>query len=178
MPIKHLINDPVLEKRALHVVTENERVIQATNALKAGDLKLFGELMYASHQSLKELYEVSGKELDTLVDFCKTYSGLYWCKNDGRRFWRMCHCGDKERHALMILRQRSQIIIPGRLVILHRSLHQRLEGESGRSHSSRRLSKYILVHGPVKILVLVSGTIINITIQVISTETAVPACTP
>jgi galactokinase len=41
-------------------VTENERVKKATIALKAGDLKQFGELMYASHQSLKELYEVSG----------------------------------------------------------------------------------------------------------------------
>ena len=83
---KHLIKDPVLEKRALHVVTENERVIQATKALKAGDLKLFGELMYASHQSLKELYEVSGKELDTLVDFCKTYPGCIGARMTGAGF--------------------------------------------------------------------------------------------
>jgi galactokinase len=83
---KHLLKDPVLEKRALHVVTENERVIQATKALKAGDLKLFGELMYASHQSLKELYEVSGKELDTLVDFCKTYPGCIGARMTGAGF--------------------------------------------------------------------------------------------
>jgi galactokinase len=83
---KHLLKDPVLEKRALHVVTENERVIQATTALKAGDLKLFGELMYASHQSLKELYEVSGKELDTLVDFCKTYPGCIGARMTGAGF--------------------------------------------------------------------------------------------
>lgn len=83
---KHLIKDPVLEKRALHVVTENERVKQATKALKAGDLKQFGELMYASHQSLKELYEVSGKELDAIVDFCKTYPGCIGARMTGAGF--------------------------------------------------------------------------------------------
>ena len=84
----------MLEKRALHVVTENERVIQATKALKAGDLKLFGELMYASHQSLKELYEVG--TLDTLVHFCKTYPGCMGARMTDACL-RMCHCGDKER---------------------------------------------------------------------------------
>jgi len=83
---KHLIKDPVLEKRALHVVTENERVKHATKALKAGDLKQFGELMYASHQSLKELYEVSGKELDAIVDFCKTYQGCIGARMTGAGF--------------------------------------------------------------------------------------------
>lgn len=83
---KHLIDNPVLEKRALHVVTENERVHQATQALKGGELKKFGELMYASHQSLKELYEVSGKELDTLVDFCKTYPGCIGARMTGAGF--------------------------------------------------------------------------------------------
>ena len=83
---KHLIGDPVLEKRALHVVTENERVKLATHALKAGEIKKFGELMYASHQSLKELYEVSGKELDTLVDFCKTYPDCIGARMTGAGF--------------------------------------------------------------------------------------------
>jgi galactokinase len=83
---KQIINDPVLEKRALHVVTENERVILATRALKAGNLKQFGELMYASHQSLKDLYEVSGKELDTLVDFCKAYPGCIGARMTGAGF--------------------------------------------------------------------------------------------
>jgi galactokinase len=70
---KHLLRDAVLEKRALHVVTENERVKKAKDALLSGKLEQFGELMYASHQSLQELYEVSGKELDTIVEFCKAY---------------------------------------------------------------------------------------------------------
>ncbi len=86
MLIKHLINDPVLEKRALHVITENERVRQAKDALQGGRLNEFGELMYASHQSLKDLYEVSGKELDTIVEFCKTYSDCIGARMTGAGF--------------------------------------------------------------------------------------------
>lgn len=83
---KHLINDPVLEKRALHVITENERVKKAREALLNGELKIFGELMYASHQSLQDFYEVSGKELDTIVDFCKTYSQCIGARMTGAGF--------------------------------------------------------------------------------------------
>lgn len=83
---KHLINDVVLEKRALHVVTENERVKLAKDALQSNQLDRFGELMYASHQSLQELYEVSGKELDTIVDFCKTYNGCTGARMTGAGF--------------------------------------------------------------------------------------------
>jgi galactokinase len=83
---KHLINDPVLEKRALHVVTENERVKLAKDALQNGELKKFGELMYASHQSLQDLYEVSGKELDTIVEFSKTYNNCIGARMTGAGF--------------------------------------------------------------------------------------------
>lgn len=83
---RHLINDPVLEKRALHVVTENERVWQAKKALQAHQVKEFGELMYASHQSLKDLYEVSGKELDTIVAFCKIYEHCIGARMTGAGF--------------------------------------------------------------------------------------------
>jgi galactokinase len=83
---RHLINHPVLEKRALHVVTENERVKKARSALEAHRLHEFGELMYASHTSLKELYEVSGKELDTIVDFCKTYADCIGARMTGAGF--------------------------------------------------------------------------------------------
>lgn len=83
---RHLIPDPVLEKRALHVITEMERVKKAKMALEAGRLTEFGELMYASHQSLKELYEVSGKELDTIVDFCKTYEPCIGARMTGAGF--------------------------------------------------------------------------------------------
>ncbi|MBI5858784.1 MAG: galactokinase [Sphingobacteriales bacterium] len=83
---KHLINDPVLEKRALHVVSENARVKDAAIALQTGDPGVFGKLMYASHQSLKELYEVTGKELDTIVDFCKTFQGCIGARMTGAGF--------------------------------------------------------------------------------------------
>ena len=83
---RHVINDPVLEKRALHVVFENDRVKQAVKALQANDLVAFGKLMYASHQSLEELYEVSGEELDTIVHFCKSYDGCIGARMTGAGF--------------------------------------------------------------------------------------------
>ena len=55
-------------KRAKHVVSENERVLASQKALETDDMQKFGELMYASHRSLSEDYEVSCKELDILVD--------------------------------------------------------------------------------------------------------------
>jgi len=83
---RYLINDPILEKRALHVITENERVKQARETLLSGDLNKFGELMYASHQSLQDLYEASGKELDTIVEFCKCYNDCIGARMTGAGF--------------------------------------------------------------------------------------------
>lgn len=60
--------DGLLLKRARHVVTENQRVLDAVKALKEGDLESFGKLMNASHESLRDDYEVSCKELDLLVE--------------------------------------------------------------------------------------------------------------
>ena len=83
---RHLINDPVLDKRALHVISENFRVGEARDALKANDLVSFGKEMYASHQSLKDWYEVSGKELDTIVEFCKTHDDCIGARMTGAGF--------------------------------------------------------------------------------------------
>jgi galactokinase len=83
---RRLIDDPVLQKRALHVISENFRVGEARDALKANDLTSFGKLMYASHQSLKDWYEVSGKELDTIVEFCKTYDDCIGARMTGAGF--------------------------------------------------------------------------------------------
>jgi galactokinase len=83
---KQLINDPVLEKRALHVISENIRVGEAAKALKSAKLKEFGQLMYGSHQSLKELYEVSGVELDAIVEFCKSYDDCIGARMTGAGF--------------------------------------------------------------------------------------------
>jgi len=83
---RHLINDPVLDKRALHVISEYFRVGEARAALKVNDLISFGKEMYASHQSLKDWYEVSGKELDTIVEFCKTYEECIGARMTGAGF--------------------------------------------------------------------------------------------
>ena len=65
---KDAIKDEVRQRRAKHAVYENQRTIKAVEALKKNDVKLFGELMNASHVSLRDDYEVTGIELDTLVE--------------------------------------------------------------------------------------------------------------
>ena len=82
----HLITDETILKRATHVVKENDRVHLAAKALNNGELIEFGRLMYASHQSLRELYEVSGKELDAVVDFCKDYEHVIGARMTGAGF--------------------------------------------------------------------------------------------
>ena len=82
----HLISDQRILNRATHVVKENDRVHLAAKALNHGDLEEFGRLMYASHQSLKTLYEVSGKELDAVVDFCSTYDHVIGARMTGAGF--------------------------------------------------------------------------------------------
>ena len=82
----HLIDDETILKRATHVIKENDRVHLAAKALSNGELEVFGKLMYASHQSLKELYEVSGNELDAVVDFCSTYEHVIGARMTGAGF--------------------------------------------------------------------------------------------
>lgn len=80
------LNDPLLFKRVKHVVTENERTKQAYVSLKAGDLEHVGQLMNASHQSLKEDYEVTGAELDALAEFAQTQPGVIGARMTGAGF--------------------------------------------------------------------------------------------
>jgi len=82
----HLITDDVILKRATHVVKENDRVHLAAKALNNGNLEEFGRLMYASHESLRTLYEVSGKELDAVVDFCTDYDHVIGARMTGAGF--------------------------------------------------------------------------------------------
>ncbi|MCP3028045.1 galactokinase [Halobacillus sp. A5] len=65
---KHLIKNPVIKKRAKHAVYENNRTIAAVELLNQGDMESFGLLMNESHRSLRDDYEVTGKELDALVE--------------------------------------------------------------------------------------------------------------
>jgi len=82
----HLISDETILNRATHVIKENNRVHLAAKALNGGDLATFGRLMYASHESLRTLYEVSGKELDTVVDFCAGYDHVIGARMTGAGF--------------------------------------------------------------------------------------------
>lgn len=83
---RYLVNNPVLEKRATHVISENQRVKDAVMALQTGDLDTFGKLLYSSHHSLRYDYEVSGKELDTIVDFCMDYPACIGARMTGAGF--------------------------------------------------------------------------------------------
>ena len=65
-----------LAKRARHVVTENARVLEGVAALKAGDLVKFGRLLNASHESLRDDYEVSCRELALLVELALEVPGV------------------------------------------------------------------------------------------------------
>lgn len=81
-----LIPDETLRKRARHVIEENSRVLQAVKVLEAGDLASFGELMTRSHRSLQHLYEVTGKELDAMVDAALEAPGVLGSRMTGAGF--------------------------------------------------------------------------------------------
>ncbi|MBC9789675.1 galactokinase [Carnobacterium maltaromaticum] len=83
---KFLISAPNLVKRAQHAVTENQRTLKAATALKSGDLNGFGKLMNASHRSLRDDYEVSGIELDTLVESAWLQPGVIGARMTGAGF--------------------------------------------------------------------------------------------
>lgn len=73
-------------RRARHAIYENQRVKDAAEALVAGNLSELGQLMYQSHQSLRDDYEVSCEELDFLVDYCRTSEGVIGARMTGAGF--------------------------------------------------------------------------------------------
>lgn len=83
---KEVIGDPVRVKRAKHAVYENQRTIKAVDALKANNIKEFGLLMNASHVSLRDDYEVTGIELDTLVEAALNQPGVIGSRMTGAGF--------------------------------------------------------------------------------------------
>ncbi len=70
-------------KRCEHVVYENRRVLETVEALKRRDLNKVGDLMYESHESCRNLYEVSCKELDLMVEIAKKVEGVVGCRMTG-----------------------------------------------------------------------------------------------
>ncbi|MFC4709441.1 galactokinase [Enterococcus eurekensis] len=81
-----LIGDETLIRRAKHAVTENQRTLKAKKALQAGDLSEFGLLLNASHASLKDDYEVTGIELDTLVTAAQAHPSVLGARMTGAGF--------------------------------------------------------------------------------------------
>ncbi len=80
------IKDAVCAKRAKHAVYENQRTIRAVEALKANNLREFGELMNASHVSLRDDYEVSCDEIDVLVEEAWKVDGVIGSRITGGGF--------------------------------------------------------------------------------------------
>ncbi|HUS82833.1 MAG TPA: galactokinase [Dehalococcoidia bacterium] len=75
-----------LQRRIRHVVSENGRVLEAADVLRGGDMAAFGELMYASHQSLRDDFEVSCPELDLMVDLTQHLEGVLGARMTGAGF--------------------------------------------------------------------------------------------
>ncbi|MGH9530542.1 MAG: galactokinase [Terriglobales bacterium] len=73
-------------RRCRHVITENARTLEAAAALQSGQIKRFGELMYESHRSLKNDYEVSCAELDIMVELASGLRGVYGARMTGGGF--------------------------------------------------------------------------------------------
>jgi galactokinase len=77
---------PVVRRRCRHVISENQRALDAAAALQAGQLEVFGDLMKASHRSLRDDFEVSCPELDMLVKLANSTDGVLGSRMTGAGF--------------------------------------------------------------------------------------------
>lgn len=78
--------EPLLERRARHVISENARVLETREALAAGDVRRAGALFNASHASMRDDYEVSTPEIDTLVEIAQSHAAVYGARLTGGGF--------------------------------------------------------------------------------------------
>jgi galactokinase len=78
--------DDILSRRLQHIVNENSRVREAVNYLENGAIKKFGELMFESHESSRDLYEVSHPRLDLLVEISRRQKGVIGSRMTGAGF--------------------------------------------------------------------------------------------
>ena len=83
---RQLIDDEILFKRLRHVLSENDRVFKTVDALNKNDFKRVGELLFMSHESLKQDYEVTGKELDAIVEYAVDIDGVLGARMTGAGF--------------------------------------------------------------------------------------------
>lgn len=81
-----VITDPVIFNRARHVISENQRVLNSVEALKKGDLFSLGQLMNDSHESLRHDFQVTGVELDTIVNAARKVNGVIGASMTGPGF--------------------------------------------------------------------------------------------
>ncbi|MCB8998827.1 MAG: galactokinase [Bacteroidales bacterium] len=86
LALQDKISNPVVRQRTKHVISENQRVLEAIEALKSSDLIRFGKLMNESHDSLRYDYEVTGIELDTLVELARKVPGVLGSRMTGAGF--------------------------------------------------------------------------------------------
>lgn len=84
--VKQAVSEGILRNRAEHCVLENERVKEAIAVLRKNDLVRFGQLLNASHDSLRDLYDVTGIELDTMVEEARKINGVYGSRMTGAGF--------------------------------------------------------------------------------------------
>lgn len=84
--LTHNIPDIAIRKRAKHVVSENQRVLDAVTMLRKNNLRVFGKLMNASHNSLRYDYEVTGVELDVMVEEARKQEGVLGARMTGAGF--------------------------------------------------------------------------------------------
>ncbi|WP_375766546.1 galactokinase [Archangium gephyra] len=78
--------DPLVRRRARHVITENDRTVQAAEAMRAGDLTRLGRLMDASHDSLRDDFEVTNDALNTIVTLARAQPGCFGARMTGAGF--------------------------------------------------------------------------------------------
>ena len=78
--------EPVIRHRASHVISENARTLRAREAMESGDADMFGQLMIASHISLREDFEVSSPALDAMVDCANADRACYGARMTGAGF--------------------------------------------------------------------------------------------
>ncbi|MBR5520172.1 MAG: galactokinase, partial [Clostridia bacterium] len=84
--IADAITDPIVYKRVRHAVCENDRVKRSAELLAKGDIVAFGKQLNASHASLKDDYEVTGKELDAMSEYAQTVAGCIGSRMTGAGF--------------------------------------------------------------------------------------------
>lgn len=98
-----LVTDPTDRRRAEHVLAENDRTLAAVAAMRGDNPAELGQLMNASHTSLRDLYEVSGPELDIAVDIAQQVAGCYGARMTGGGFAGCCVAlvADDQKQAFM-----------------------------------------------------------------------------